>query len=131
MLSRIAYAWRVSTRTAERTVSSRRAAVIAGVSYRQIDYWARLGYIRSTGAGAAGSGSRRRWTLDDVQRIAAVSAIKAVMGSNADIEFVLAVVDGRPLDRAVVGGRAVVVPISVDLDPVRNAVADAWPADLS
>lgn len=125
LLSRIAYAFGVTTRTAD--VSSRRAAEIAGISYRQLDYWARLGYVEPSGASATGSGSRRRWTLPDVQRLASIAAVKEILGTNVEIEFVLAVVDGAPLDRPVVAGHTVPVSVIVDLEPVRQAVADAWP----
>lgn len=127
IVSTIAYACHVSTRTAERTIGSHAAADLAGISYRQLDYWARTGHIRPSGVTASGSGSRRSWTLADVQRIAAVAAVKAALGSAVEIEVALAIVDGRPLDRAVIGGRAVDVQISMRLDPVRKAVEAAWP----
>jgi len=40
-----------------------------GVSYRQLDYWARAGIVSPSIAPAEGSGSRRRWAEIDVQRL--------------------------------------------------------------
>ncbi|MFM8868240.1 MAG: MerR family transcriptional regulator, partial [Ilumatobacteraceae bacterium] len=39
--------------------SGTQAAKIVGISYRQLDYWARTDLIRPTAADASGSGSRR------------------------------------------------------------------------
>jgi len=42
--------------------SGARAAEIVGITYRQLDYWARTDLIRPTLSDAAGSGSRRRYS---------------------------------------------------------------------
>lgn len=39
---------------------------IAGVSYRQLDYWDRTGLLRPSLATAAGSGSQRLYSRDDL-----------------------------------------------------------------
>jgi len=41
--------------------SGRQTAEIVGISYRQLDYWARTDLVRPSLADAAGSGSRRRY----------------------------------------------------------------------
>ena len=46
----------------DETYSGTRAAQIVGISYRQLDYWARTDLIRPSGSDAAGSGSRRQYT---------------------------------------------------------------------
>lgn len=42
------------------------AANVAGISYRQLDYWARTGLVTPEVRGAAGSGSQRLYSFRDV-----------------------------------------------------------------
>src|SRR3954468_6869321 len=42
------------------------AARAAGISYRQLDYWARTGLVEPTIRGAAGSGSQRLYRFRDI-----------------------------------------------------------------
>jgi DNA-binding transcriptional MerR regulator len=51
----------------ERTYSSREVCEETGVTYRQLDYWIRVGYI--SGVGCPGSGRQRRYTASDVERV--------------------------------------------------------------
>jgi hypothetical protein len=44
--------------------ADQRTPELAGVSYRQLDYWARLGYLRPQHAG--GSGYWRQWSDDEL-----------------------------------------------------------------
>src|SRR5690349_24912872 len=46
--------------------SGARAAEIVGISYRQLDYWARTDLVRPSLVDAAGSGSRRRYSYRDL-----------------------------------------------------------------
>ena len=46
--------------------SGRKTAAIVGISYRQLDYWARTDLIRPSLADAAGSGSRRQYSYRDL-----------------------------------------------------------------
>jgi len=46
--------------------SGRRAAEIVGITYRQLDYWARTDLLRPSLADAVGSGSRRRYSYQDL-----------------------------------------------------------------
>lgn len=41
-------------------------AELVGISYRQLDHWARKGLVRPSVADAAGSGSRRRYSYNDL-----------------------------------------------------------------
>ncbi|WP_420624183.1 MerR family transcriptional regulator [Candidatus Poriferisodalis sp.] len=41
-------------------------AELVGISYRQLDHWARKGLVRPSVAEAAGSGSRRRYSYNDL-----------------------------------------------------------------
>ena len=48
------------------TFSGTQASKIVGITYRQIDYWARTGLVRPSITDATGSGSRRRYTYRDL-----------------------------------------------------------------
>lgn len=45
----------------------------AGITYRQLDYWGRLGLITPPATGC-GPGCPRRWSLDQVDRVCAIAA---------------------------------------------------------
>ncbi len=50
------------------TYSTTEVCKALGVSYRMLDYWVRNGMVRVE-KDAKGSGSRRRWTLEEVQTL--------------------------------------------------------------
>jgi DNA-binding transcriptional MerR regulator len=52
--------------------SGRRAAEIVGITYRQLDYWARTDLIRPSLTDASGSGSRRRYSYRDLLELKVV-----------------------------------------------------------
>ena len=52
--------------TMQHAFSGTRAAQIVGISYRQLDYWARTDLVRPSLSDAAGSGSRRRYSYRDL-----------------------------------------------------------------
>ncbi len=52
--------------------SGRRTAEIVGITYRQLDYWARTDLIRPSLVDAAGSGSRRRYSYQDLLELKVV-----------------------------------------------------------
>ena len=49
--------------------SAPQVCVLAGVSYRQVDYWARSGLLEPSLQVARGSGSRRRYSYRDVLQL--------------------------------------------------------------
>lgn len=49
------------------TYTSREVCKLAGCSYRQLDYWCRIGLLQSSAHEANGSGSRRLFEPADVQ----------------------------------------------------------------
>ena len=55
--------------------SGKRASEIVGISYRQLDYWARTDLIRPSLADAHGSGSRRRYTYRDLLELKLVKTL--------------------------------------------------------
>ena len=60
----------MTTTTTDGTVaegfSGKRTAEIVGITYRQLDYWARTDLVRPSLVDAAGSGSRRRYSYRDL-----------------------------------------------------------------
>jgi DNA-binding transcriptional MerR regulator len=65
--------------------SGREAADIVGITYRQLDYWARTDLIRPALADAKGSGSRRRYSYKDLVEL---KMIKALLDAGQKLERV-------------------------------------------
>ena len=55
--------------------STHRAAKIAGITYRQIDYWARTGLLNPSLVPATGSGSRRAYSYSDVLELKVIKRL--------------------------------------------------------
>src|SRR5688500_7564113 len=55
--------------------SGKRTAEIVGITYRQLDYWARTDLIRPTLADAKGSGSRRLYAYRDLLELRIVKQL--------------------------------------------------------
>jgi len=55
--------------------SAHRTAEIVGITYRQLDYWARTDLIRPSLADARGSGTRRRYSYRDLLQLRAIKAL--------------------------------------------------------
>ena len=67
--------------------SGREAADIVGITYRQLDYWARTDLIRPSLADAKGSGSRRRYSYHDLIEL---RMIKTLIDAGQKLERVRA-----------------------------------------
>lgn len=52
--------------------SSLQVAEMAGITYRQLDHWVRVGIIGVERVRYVGSGQPRRWTLEEVYRLKAM-----------------------------------------------------------
>jgi DNA-binding transcriptional MerR regulator len=65
--------------------SGKQASEIVGISYRQLDYWARTDLIRPSGADAKGSGSRRVYTYRDLLEL---RVIKNLLDAGIRLESV-------------------------------------------
>jgi DNA-binding transcriptional MerR regulator len=59
----------------EQGYSGTRAAQIVGITYRQLDYWARTDLIRPSLADATGSGSRRLYSYRDLLELRVVKKL--------------------------------------------------------
>lgn len=70
--------------------SGTQAAKIVGISYRQLDYWARTDLIRPTAADATGSGSRRIYSYRDLLEL---RVIKNLLDAGIRLESVREVFD--------------------------------------
>ena len=55
--------------------SGARAAEIVGISYRQLDYWARTDLVRPSLVDAKGSGTRRRYTYTDLLELRVIRSL--------------------------------------------------------
>jgi DNA-binding transcriptional MerR regulator len=69
----------------DETYSGTRAAQIVGISYRQLDYWARTDLMRPSGSDATGSGSRRQYTYRDLLEL---KVIKKLIDAGIRLESV-------------------------------------------
>ncbi|MDX2380745.1 MAG: MerR family transcriptional regulator [Acidimicrobiia bacterium] len=73
------------TRPAEVGYGGTHTAKIVGISYRQLDYWARTDLIRPSLSDARGSGSRRQYSYNDLLEL---KAIKKLLDSGIKLEQV-------------------------------------------
>lgn len=106
--------------------SGRQAAEIVGITYRQLDYWARTDLLRPSAADAQGSGSRRIYTYRDLLEL---KVIKDMLDAGIKLGSVRDVFDylRRQLDAdiasahlVVSGGSVVLCDGDELLDVVRN-----------
>jgi DNA-binding transcriptional MerR regulator len=65
--------------------SGTRAAQIVGISYRQLDYWARTDLVRPSMVDAQGSGSRRSYSYRDLLEL---KMIKNLLDAGQKLESV-------------------------------------------
>ena len=65
--------------------SGKKAAEIVGITYRQLDYWARTDLVRPSVADASGSGSRRQYSYRDLLEL---KAIKTLLDAGIKLESV-------------------------------------------
>ena len=76
---------RVSQFDSSRTYSGTHAASIVGISYRQLDYWARTDLVRPSAADASGSGTRREYVYRDLLEL---KVIKNLLDAGIKLESV-------------------------------------------
>ena len=65
--------------------SAKQTADIVGITYRQLDYWARTDLVKPSKARATGSGSRRQYSYDDLLRL---KVIKRLIDNGIKLEKV-------------------------------------------
>ncbi len=69
----------------EESYSGKRAAAVVGITYRQLDYWARTDLVRPSLSDARGSGSRRRYSYKDLVEL---KVIKTLLDAGIRLETV-------------------------------------------
>ena len=69
----------------EQGFSGTRTASIVGISYRQLDYWARTDLVRPSLTDATGSGSRRQYSYRDLLEL---RVIKSLLDAGIKLESV-------------------------------------------
>lgn len=69
----------------EQGFSGKRAAEAVGITYRQLDYWARTDLVRPSLTDASGSGSRRRYSYTDLLEL---KVIKTLLDAGLRLESV-------------------------------------------
>lgn len=71
--------------TVAASFSGKRTAEIVGITYRQLDYWARTDLVRPSLADAHGSGTRRRYSYKDLLEL---KVIKTLLDAGIRLESV-------------------------------------------
>jgi DNA-binding transcriptional MerR regulator len=56
-------------------LSSRQVCEAVGITFRQLDYWVRQGTLVPSNAQAKGSGTQRRWSVDDAEQAAMLRVV--------------------------------------------------------
>ncbi len=65
--------------------SGKKTAEVVGITYRQLDYWARTDLIRPSLADAAGSGTRRKYSYKDLLEL---KVIKRLLDAGIKLESI-------------------------------------------
>ncbi len=63
---------------------------VVGITYRQLDYWARTGLVSPSIRGAQGSGSQRLYSFEDIVRL---RVIKRLLDAGVNLERIRAALD--------------------------------------
>jgi len=79
---------------------------IVGISYRQLDHWARTGLLRPSLCDAKGSGSRRRYSYDDVVQL---KVIKKLLDGGQSLQAARKVIDRLRLEGESVASAQLVI----------------------
>jgi DNA-binding transcriptional MerR regulator len=69
----------------EQGFSGTKAAAVVGITYRQLDYWARTDLVRPSLSDANGSGSRRQYSYRDLLEL---RVIKSLLDAGIKLESV-------------------------------------------
>lgn len=105
-------------------MSAPAAAAAAGISYRQLDYWERQGWITASRVDESASGRRTRWYDNTV--VARLAALRHLAQSGHDIAVYGPQIDQLGLAAhigVVVGGEPEQL-VTVDLDQLVDVVTE-------
>lgn len=107
----------------EQGYSGDEARKIVGITYRQLDYWARTNLIRPSLADASGSGTKRRYTYRDLLKL---KAVKALIDSGIRLALIRKVFEflEEKLDEDVVQVNLVIQGASVMMERGEDEIID-------
>ena len=109
---------------AQQGYSGKRTAEIVGITYRQLDYWARTDLIRPSLTDASGSGSRRLYAYEDLLEL---RIVKQLLDAGIKLEMVRQVFAEL---RRLVGDEIASAKLVIDGSSVALALDDGQLLDL-
>jgi DNA-binding transcriptional MerR regulator len=109
---------------AQQGYSGKRAAEVVGITYRQLDYWARTDLIRPSLTDASGSGSRRLYSYADLLEL---RIVKQLLDAGIKLEMVRQVFAEL---RRLVGDQIASAKLVIDGSSVALALDDGELLDL-
>ena len=115
-----------------RSFAGHQTARIGGITYRQLDYWARTNLVRPSLADARGSGTRRRYSYRDLLKL---GVIKALLDSGVRLQLIrdVFVAVKKQIERGVAEANLVIQGTSVTLHRDPDSIAEllrAQPTNL-
>lgn len=97
----------------------------AGITYRQLDYWARTGLVVPSVRPAHGSGTQRLYSRDDV---IALALVKALLDVGASLQLVRrALPEVRGHSTVALRGKDDVVTLTLDIAKVAARIPEPDP----
>jgi DNA-binding transcriptional MerR regulator len=108
----------------ERGYRGPQACKIVGITYRQLDYWTRTGLLRPTIREAAGSGTQRLYSFNDLLQL---KVVKSLTDAGASLQKVRQAIDYVRRNLADDWAK---VTIATDGDGVYACTSDAEVIDL-
>lgn len=120
--------WSMDDPIAEPSFRGPEVCELAGISYRQLDYWTRTGLIWSSIAQASGSGTQRLWSREDIAYIRLIRelldlgvALPRIRAMSRELRLSIDTRDEKPFLVATTSDAQAVTGEEL-LDVVRNSV---------
>ena len=107
-------------------ITGPRAAELAGITYRQLDYWARQGWLEPSVVRGRGRSARREYSRDDVVRLAALAHLGRTKADVSTLGPTLGRLEIPEHDFLIVVGAGLDVR-TVPASAVRSAVSSGEP----
>ena len=113
----------METATRPEHLSSDDVCDIAGITYRQLDYWSRSGLVETVGPACPGSGGVRRYLRREVRVVAAIAALRDLGARGETLRHVAPMLRAMAVDE---WAGLWTIPASGDIEPIyRGAPIDA------
>ena len=110
------------TSTPSNVITAKAAAEMALITYRQLDHWARQGWVTPSVQTASGRGKRRQYSADDVLRLAALRHFAKSGWPVADLGDQIATVDIAGARWVLVGSKTGLIAVA-DNDALQQVVS--------